>query len=126
MRILNNNKHIPGYRDGSFTIYKIYHDPSTDFSVREIRPTKLKASYKELQLFDNTAIKFKAAGIEVTRKIRTRPIVIDVNSFVKIDNEFYKIENAVTALNSSGFPETDITLSRFTESYLINEGEYYD
>ena len=109
------------YIDGSFTVYEIWNDPEKDYPLTELRLKSNPVAFTELQVFDRTKNDYKTNGIEVTKKIRTRPRRMAENQFLKIDNQFYKVENAVTAVNSSGFMETDITLSKYTESYIVNE-----
>jgi len=115
---LKANKKLPVYLDGRFSIYVINYGDE-DYSVTKLKKVKEGISYTELQIFDGTKNAYKAAGIEVTRKIRTRPMRITENQFIKIAEQTYKVENAVTALNASGFTETDITMSNYTESYIL-------
>lgn len=122
MRISNNFKRIPVYLDGVFNIYEVYHDETHDYPLDKLKKIGVPIAFNELQIFDKTKMNYKAQGIEVTRKIRTRPIRITNKQYIQIDDDcMYKIENAVTAINSSGFKETDITLSKYTESYEVEE-----
>lgn len=118
MRILKANKKLPVYLDGRFSIYVIDYGDE-DYSIAKLKKVKAGISYTELQVFDGTKNAYKASGIEVTRKIRTRPMRITENQYIKIGDQVYKVENAVTALNSSGFLETDITMSNYTESHIL-------
>ncbi|MPW26404.1 hypothetical protein GC105_11450 [Alkalibaculum sp. M08DMB] len=121
MRISNNSKRIPVYLDGFFIIYEVFHNETEDYPLDKLREVGIAVPFNELQIFDNTKMVYKAQGIEVTRKIRTRPIRFKNKSYLKIGESMYKIENSVTAVNSTGFQETDITLSKYTEAYEIEE-----
>jgi len=118
LRILKANKKLPVYLDGRFSIYVIDYGDE-DYSIAKLKKVKEGISYTELQIFDGTKNAYKASGIEVTRKIRTRPMRITENQYIKIGDQVYKVENAVTALNASGFLETDITMSNYTESHIL-------
>lgn len=118
MRIIKASKKLPVYLDGRFSIYVISYGDE-DYSIAKLKKVKAGISYTELQVFDGTKNSYKASGIEVTRKIRTRPMRITENQYIKIGDQVYKVENAVTALNASGFLETDISMSNYTESYIL-------
>lgn len=121
MRISKANKRLPVYLDGTFSIYEIVHDPASDYPATVLAMKKSGVSYMELQIFDSTKLNYKTSGISVTKKIRTRPMRILQTQYIEIDHVMYKVENAVTAPNSTGFKETDITLSNFTESFTRKE-----
>jgi hypothetical protein len=112
---------LPVYLDGIFSIYELADDSNSDYPKTILKKVKSSISFSELQIFDNTKNAYKTMGVEVVKKIRTRPIRLSKRYYLKIDDDMYKIENSVTALNSSGFEETDITMSIFTKSFEIQE-----
>ena len=121
MRILKSSRSLPIYLDGFFSVCEFVDDPQSDYPMPILKVRKAGISFSELEIFDTTKSAYKSAGVEVVRKIRTRPIHLDSKLFVKIGEDIYKVENAVTAFNSSGFEETDITLSKFTESFQMED-----
>lgn len=121
MRITKSKRGLPVYLDGTFSIYELADDSNSDYPKTILKKVKSSISFSELQIFDNTKNAYKTMGVEVVKKIRTRPIRLSKRYYLKIDDDMYKIENSVTALNASGFEETDITMSIFTKSFEIQE-----
>ncbi|MBF7097580.1 hypothetical protein [Alkalibacter mobilis] len=119
MRISKRKNSLPVYLDGKFAIYEVTDDPESDYPRLLLRKVKSGISFSELQIFDKSLVAYKSAGIEVERKIRTRPIRLFKKHYIGIGDQIYKVENSVTAINASGFEETDITLSIFTESFEL-------
>lgn len=112
----------PTYTDGRLRLYKIVADEENDFPVERLKDKKINIWYSELSVYDHMRYQMNQAGIEVTMKIRI-PKTKEINSkcVCKIEGEMHRVYNVTHVKNKNGFPETEITLTKWEKEMEVIE-----
>lgn len=104
---------IPVYNDGVFELFEIKQTKSV-YPRDYLKPMNKSIWYEELSITDKLRFSANDREIDLTMKIRI-PQTKQINSLnvLKINNEYHRVFNAYHFINQDGFPQTDLTLTRY-------------
>lgn len=113
------NNSIPVYNDGKFELFEICQS-NNNFPIEYLKKVSNKSMwFNELSISDRLKFEIEERDKKITMKIRI-PQTKEISSMnvLKIGKDYMKVYNSYHFVNSDGYPETDLTLEKYSNVKL--------
>ncbi len=119
----SNTTEIPIYDQGYFYLYKISQKGKYPIDyIKKVRNDKFFFNYQSVGY--KLKYDLKDRDIDVDTKIVLEECrVIDSTYVVCINDKFYHVLSAFHQINKKGFPETILTLEKYSKYIVENDNE---
>lgn len=115
---------IPKYLDGKAYVYEIIQNNNDIKPIDRLKSIEKYVSYNELSITDKLRFEAESRQIYDLFKIRIRQNKkLNPMNVLKIKDNYYSIYNIYHFTNNDGFPESDITLTKYKKEIILIEEE---